>query len=299
MEGERKRVTVFVCRHPRLDQFSSRNSIRRRVQQTFRSSAAGHDGRGASLRRHGQSSFGRWHHGAVWRAPWRMKITPCGRAMRRWRCKRNCAVVAPRTARCTSRPAAADRHRHQLRRGGRPLPMSNDLNIDYSALGQTTHLPTRIGIPLKPRATGIIAITADTVREDGEGFVRGASLWARSSKSRAFPTAIEAFELTGATAAAQSLARRPEASWTYHPSSDAGLRLAFAPANVERKLPPVMAGSWPVVGEAGMGKSRLVLRQFLESHVSLRDAACLLSAVGVLWQGHALFPGDRIAADIF
>ena len=45
--------------------------------------------------------------------------------------------------------------------------LTNDLNIDYSALGQTTHLAARMESLAGP---GSIAITADTLREV-EGFV--------------------------------------------------------------------------------------------------------------------------------
>ncbi|MEO6165330.1 MAG: adenylate/guanylate cyclase domain-containing protein, partial [Candidatus Binatia bacterium] len=77
--------------------------------------------------------------------------------------------------------------------------LTNDLNIDYSALGQTTHLAARMESLAGP---GSIAMTADTLREV-EGFVEVRPLGALQVKG--FSTAIDAFELTGATAARNRL----------------------------------------------------------------------------------------------
>jgi class 3 adenylate cyclase len=56
--------------------------------------------------------------------------------------------------------------------------LTNDLNIDYSALGQTTHLAARMESLAGP---GAIVITAETLRE-AEGFVEVKSLGAQQVK---------------------------------------------------------------------------------------------------------------------
>ena len=136
--------------------------------------------------------------------------------------------------------------------------LTNDLNIDYSALGQTTHLAARMESLAGP---GSIAITADTLREV-EGFVEVRPLGALQVKG--FSTAIEAFELTGATAARNRL----QAAGARGLSPFVGRRTEIAFA--QQLLAQSAAGHGrllAVVGEAGMGKSRL-LRQFLDHHVS-------------------------------
>jgi len=136
--------------------------------------------------------------------------------------------------------------------------LTNDLNIDYSALGQTTHLAARMESLAGP---GSIAITADTLHEV-EGFVVVRSLGALQVKG--FSTAIEAFELTGATAARNRL----QAAEGRGLSPFVGRRTEIAFA--QQLLAQSAAGHGrilAVVGEAGMGKSRL-LRQFLDHHVS-------------------------------
>ncbi|HSQ14366.1 MAG TPA: AAA family ATPase, partial [Candidatus Deferrimicrobium sp.] len=136
--------------------------------------------------------------------------------------------------------------------------LTNDLNIDYSALGQTTHLAARMESLAGP---GSIAITADTLREV-EGFVEVRPLGALQVKG--FSTAIDAFELTGATAARNRL----QAAEARGLSPFVGRRTEIAFAR--QMLAQTAAGHGrilAVVGEAGMGKSRL-LRQFLDHHVS-------------------------------
>ena len=56
--------------------------------------------------------------------------------------------------------------------------ITNDLNIDYSALGQTTHLAARMEVVGGP---GSILLTADTLREV-EGFVEVRPLGARAGQ---------------------------------------------------------------------------------------------------------------------
>src|SRR5262245_22940254 len=77
--------------------------------------------------------------------------------------------------------------------------ITNDLNIDYSALGHTTHLAARMEA-LAP--AGAIWLTGDTLREV-EGFVEVKPLGALQVKG--FSDVVSAFELIGATTAKNRL----------------------------------------------------------------------------------------------
>ena len=104
-------------------------------------------------------------------------------------------------------------------------------------------------------------MTADTLREV-EGFVEVRSLGALQVKG--FSTAIDAFELTGATTARNRLQAAEARGLS--PFVGRLTEIAFA----RQMLAQTAAGHGrvlAVVGEAGMGKSRL-LRQFLDHHVS-------------------------------
>jgi len=71
--------------------------------------------------------------------------------------------------------------------------ITNDLNIDYSALGHTTHLAARMEALA---SAGSILLTSDTLREV-EGFVEIHPLGAVQVKG--FSNSVEVFELIGAT----------------------------------------------------------------------------------------------------
>src|SRR4029450_8331941 len=73
--------------------------------------------------------------------------------------------------------------------------ISNDLNVDYSALGHTTHLAARMQ---ELAGAGAILLTAATLREV-EGFVEVKSLGGVQAKGVSRP--IDAYELVGATSA--------------------------------------------------------------------------------------------------
>jgi class 3 adenylate cyclase/tetratricopeptide (TPR) repeat protein len=134
--------------------------------------------------------------------------------------------------------------------------IGNDLHMDYSAVGQTTHLAARMEQLATP---GSIRLTAATLRLV-EGLVRVNALGPIPVKG--LPDAAEVFELVGASA----VRRRLEASvargltrFVGRESEIAALALALAQAD---------AGHGQVVaavGEAGVGKSRL-LYEFVHSH---------------------------------
>jgi class 3 adenylate cyclase/tetratricopeptide (TPR) repeat protein len=124
----------------------------------------------------------------------------------------------------------------------------SDLHMDYTAVGQTTHLAARMEQMADP---GAILITADTLRL-AEGFIEAQSLGPVSVKGLAVP--VETFALTGAGSARSR----------FHVSAARGLtrfvgREAEIGALLEA-LEQVRSGHGQVVavvGEPGVGKSRL------------------------------------------
>ena len=134
--------------------------------------------------------------------------------------------------------------------------ITNDLNIDYSALGQTTHLAARMEALA---SAGSILLTADTLREV-EGFVEVHPLGAVQVKG--FSNSVEVFELAGATGVRnrlQAAAARGLSSFVGRQAEIDAFRRFAAPEDSGRGK--ILA----LVGEAGMGKSRLV-REFIERH---------------------------------
>ena len=134
--------------------------------------------------------------------------------------------------------------------------ITNDLNIDYSALGQTTHLAARMEALA---SAGSILLTADTLREV-EGFVEVHPLGAVQVKG--FSNSVEVFELFGATGIRnrfQAAAARGLSSFVGRQAEIDAFRRFTAQENSGRGQ--ILA----LVGDAGMGKSRLI-REFLEHH---------------------------------
>jgi len=132
-----------------------------------------------------------------------------------------------------------------------------DLHVDYSALGHTTHLAARMQELANGRA---ILMMASTLREV-EGFVEVKSLGAVQVKGVSRP--VDAYELIGVTAARTRL----------HASVARGLTpFVGRKAEIEafQKLIEKSAGGrgqiFSMVGEPGMGKSRLVY-EFTHSHM--------------------------------
>ncbi len=133
--------------------------------------------------------------------------------------------------------------------------ITNDLNIDYAALGHTTHLAARMEALAAP---GAIMLTADTLREV-EGFVEVRSVG--SLQVKGFTNPIDAFELVGATAAHNRLQAQGERGLSIFVGRQAEIE-AFRQFTAETRTGRILA----LAGEAGMGKSRLV-REFIQHHL--------------------------------
>jgi predicted ATPase/class 3 adenylate cyclase len=134
--------------------------------------------------------------------------------------------------------------------------IGNDLHMDYSAVGQTTHLAARME---QLAAPGSILLTAATLRLV-EGLVRVQGLGPVPVKGLAEP--VEVFELVGATALRrrlQAAAARGLSPFVGRQSELEALQQALARAGTGQGQ--VVA----LLGEPGVGKSRLVY-EFLHSH---------------------------------
>jgi class 3 adenylate cyclase/tetratricopeptide (TPR) repeat protein len=134
--------------------------------------------------------------------------------------------------------------------------IGNDLHMDYSAIGQTTHLAARMEQLATP---GSILLAADTLRL-AEGFVQVNALGPVPVKGLAEP--VEVFELVGVTSVRRRLQAAAARGLTRFVGREA--ELAVLTQALER------AGAShgqvvSIVGEAGVGKSRLVY-ECLHSH---------------------------------
>ena len=134
--------------------------------------------------------------------------------------------------------------------------IGNDLHMDYSAVGQHTHLAARMEQLATP---GTILLTAATWRLV-EGLVRVQALGAVPVKGLTAP--VEAFELVGVTA----LRRRLQAAAARGLTRFVGRQHELAA--LHQALAQAGAGHGQVaalVGEAGVGKSRLAY-EFVHAH---------------------------------
>jgi predicted ATPase/class 3 adenylate cyclase len=131
--------------------------------------------------------------------------------------------------------------------------VGNDLRMDYTAVGQTTHLAARMEQLAEP---GTIRIAASTLRL-AEGYVDTRSLGKVDVKGLARP--VEAWELLGASGARSRLQARAAHGLTKFVGRAAEVsELVAAFDRVRSGLGEVVG----VVGEPGVGKSRL-FREFL------------------------------------
>ena len=134
--------------------------------------------------------------------------------------------------------------------------IGNDLHMDYSAVGQTTHLAARMEQLATP---GSIRLTAATLRL-AEGLVQVNALGPFPVKGLAEP--VEVFELVGAS----TIRRRLQASAARGLTRFVGRQQEVTA--LQQALEQAGAGHGQVValvGEAGVGKSRLVY-EFVHSH---------------------------------
>ena len=134
--------------------------------------------------------------------------------------------------------------------------IGSDLRMDYTAVGQTTHLAARME---QMAAAGSILLAADTLRL-AEGYVEVESLGPIPVKGLAEP--IEIFELRGAGRARTRLQAAALRGLSRFVGRDAEVE------HLRRVLGQAAAGRGQVValvGEAGVGKSRLTY-EFTHSH---------------------------------
>jgi class 3 adenylate cyclase/tetratricopeptide (TPR) repeat protein len=134
--------------------------------------------------------------------------------------------------------------------------ISNDLHMDYSAVGQTTHLAARMEQLATP---GSILLTADALRLV-EGLVQVTALGPVPVKGLQEP--VEIFELVGASTLRGRFQARMAGGLTRLVGREPEL------AALVQALERAGSGHGQVVamvGEAGVGKSRLVY-EFIHSH---------------------------------
>src|SRR5213595_2122521 len=134
--------------------------------------------------------------------------------------------------------------------------VGSDLRMDYTAVGQTTHLAARMEQLAPP---GTVRLTGEAVRL-AEGYIEARSLGPIPVKGLSH--LIEVFELTGAGTARTRLQAAALRGLTRFVGRDAEVE------HLRRVLGQAGAGRGQVgaiVGEAGVGKSRLVY-EFTHSH---------------------------------
>jgi class 3 adenylate cyclase/tetratricopeptide (TPR) repeat protein len=134
--------------------------------------------------------------------------------------------------------------------------IGSDLHMDYTAVGQTTHLAARMEQIADP---GAIVITPETLALV-EGYVAVKSLGPVPVKGLAAP--VEVYEVTGAGPARTRLQASAQRGLTRFVGRDAELE--------QLRRAQQLAGTGhgqvaAIVGEAGVGKSRLVY-EFTHSH---------------------------------
>ena len=134
--------------------------------------------------------------------------------------------------------------------------VGSDLRMDYTAVGQTTHLAARME-QLAP--AGTTRLTAETLRL-AEEFVQVRPLGPIPVKGLAAP--VEVFELTGAGAVRTRLQAARARGFSRFVGRDAEMdQIRQAAAQARQGRGQLVA----VVGEAGVGKSRLFY-EFTHSH---------------------------------
>src|SRR5262249_6898734 len=134
--------------------------------------------------------------------------------------------------------------------------IGSDLKMDYTAVGQTTHLAGGMEQLVMP---GSVLITADTLRL-AEGFVQVKSIGPANVKGMSEPA--ELYEVTGASATRTRLQAAASRGLTRFVGRNAEVE------QLRKALELAGAGHGQVigvVGEPGVGKSRLFY-EFIHSH---------------------------------
>ncbi len=134
--------------------------------------------------------------------------------------------------------------------------IGNDLHMDYTAVGETTHLAARMEQAARAGTVLIAPATLDLV----EGFVAVKSLGPVPVKGRSEP--VEVYELSGIGPARTRLQAAARRGLTRFVGRDAEIEL------LRRSLEQAGAGhgqAVAIVGEPGVGKSRLVW-EVIHSH---------------------------------
>jgi class 3 adenylate cyclase/tetratricopeptide (TPR) repeat protein len=126
--------------------------------------------------------------------------------------------------------------------------IGSDLKMEYTAVGQTTHLAARMEQMAKPAS---VLLTADTLRL-AEGYVQARALGAVPVRGLVEP--VEVFELIGATAARTRLQVAVTRGLTRLVGRQAELGLLRQSVEQARNGHGQVVA---LVGEAGVGKSRL------------------------------------------
>jgi class 3 adenylate cyclase len=134
--------------------------------------------------------------------------------------------------------------------------IGSDLHMDYTAVGQSTHLAARMEQLAVP---GSILITADTLRL-AEGYVEVRPLGPVHVKGLAEP--VEAYEVTGAGAVRTRLQAAAVRGLTRFVGRDEEMEQLRHALEAARAGPGQVVA---VVGEPGVGKSRL-FHELLHSH---------------------------------
>jgi class 3 adenylate cyclase len=134
--------------------------------------------------------------------------------------------------------------------------IGSDLQMDYTAVGQTTHLAARME---QLAAPGTVRLTADTLRL-AEGYIVVKALGPMPVKG--VPHPVEVYELTGAAELRGRLhAARARGLTHFVGRQDEIAQMRSALAQARAGQGQIIA----VVGEPGVGKSRLFF-EFVHSH---------------------------------
>jgi class 3 adenylate cyclase/tetratricopeptide (TPR) repeat protein len=152
--------------------------------------------------------------------------------------------------------------------------IGSDLRMDYTAVGQTTHLAARMEQLADP---GTTLLTPDTLAL-AEGFLDVTSLGAMPVKGLATP--IETFELTGASPGRSRFRAAASRGLTKFVGRSAEM------GEVQQAFDVARSGKGQVVavvGEPGVGKSRLSW-EFTNSH---RTSGCLVAEAASVSYGKA------------